>query len=456
MKEGAQTQSLNRTLSLRHVVLFGLAFMAPVTVFATYGVAGEIAQGMMPTAYAMAMVVMLFTAISYGMLVKAFPIAGSAYTFTQRSISPHLGFLVGWTILLDYVFSPMISSLLVGIFVSNYFPGVPMAVWIISFIVIVTTVNILGIRLAANVNAILVVAQLLLCVLFVVFAIQGLLAGKGSGTLVSLTPFYDPNVQMGGLMAVIPILCFTFLGFDAVTTLAEETKNPVKTLPTAIILITFIGGLLYVADTYFAQLVHPSFTFQDPESAVFEIFGVLKNAFLDALFLVVSMTAAFASAMASGASASRILYAMGRENVLPRKFFGYLSPRFQTPVLNLLLIGLIAMSALFFDLMTATAFINYGALFAFVFVNLSVISHFFIRKKQRSGVNVIRYLLVPAIGAIITGIFWAKLDMHSLILGTAWLVIGIGYLAYITKMFRLPPPNIHLDDPEQNTTSDIF
>ncbi|MGE5701765.1 MAG: APC family permease [Clostridia bacterium] len=265
MSVNAQKQSLHRTLSLRHVVLFGLAFMAPVTVFATYGVAGEISQGMMPTAYAIAMLVMVFTAFSYGQLVKAFPIAGSAYTFTQRSISPHMGFLVGWTILLDYVFSPMISALLVGIFASAYFPSVPMFVWIILFIAIVTTINILGIRLAANVNALLVLMQLLLCVLFVMFAVLGLLEGKGAGTLVSATPFFDPAVQAGALMAVIPILCFTFLGFDAVTTLAEETKDPVKTLPRAILIITVTGGVVYVIVTYFIQLVHPSFSLVDTQ-----------------------------------------------------------------------------------------------------------------------------------------------------------------------------------------------
>ncbi|RNB92353.1 APC family permease [Brevibacillus fluminis] len=444
-----ESSTLARALSLRHVVLFGLAFMAPLTVFVTYGVAIESTRGMIPTAYAIALTVMLFTAYSYGAMSKAFPIAGSSYTFTQKAISSHLGFLVGWTILLDYVLSPMISSLIVGLYANAYFPSIPMFVWIILFITVITTVNILGIKIAASFNMCVVVFQILFFAAFTFLSIKGLLAGQGAGHVFSLLPFYDPHVELASLFGVIPLLCFSFLGFDAVSTLSEETRNPVSTLPRAILLITLIGGILFIVVTYFAQLIFPQFReFASPETAATQIIVFLGGNALNAVFTAVMVTTSFASAVASGASSSRILYAMGREKVLPQKVFGYLSPRFQTPVYNLLLIGAISLSAIYMDIDKAVSFINFGALFAFIFVNLSVIAHYFIKKRNRSAGGWVRYFFIPLVGALCTGWFWTQSNAHALLFGGSWLFCGIVYLMYVTKMFRKKPPELHFDEGE--------
>ncbi|MFM1653622.1 APC family permease [Brevibacillus sp. B_LB10_24] len=443
----ADSPTLKRSLTLKYVVFFGLAFMAPKTFFSTYGVAVQSTNGMLPTAYAIALVVMLFTAYSYAQLVKAFPKAGAAYTFTQKSISPHIGFIVGWTIIIDYMFSPMISSLLVGIALKAYFPSIPMFVWILSFIVIMTTVNILGIKFAANLNMYLLLLQILLFALFFILTMKGLLAGKGAGTLFSTAPFFDSEIPLPALLSVVPILCFTFLGFDAVTALSEETKNPAKTLPKAIYSITLIGGFLYIAGSYFAQLIYPEFqSFKNPESAYLEIAMYIGGNIFTSIFVAIGLTAGFASAVASGTSASRILYAMGRENVLPKKIFGYLSPKYRTPVFNILIVGVIALSALFLNLTTAVSLINFGALFAFFFVNLAVVAHYYFRKKQRSFQGTIRYLIIPLIGAALIGLFFIKLDKHSLMLGGIWLLTGFVYLLNLTKMFRQPPPELAFEE----------
>ncbi|RJS59361.1 APC family permease [Bacillus sp. PK3_68] len=439
--------TLKRSLTLVHVVFFGLAFMAPKTFFATYGVAVHSTNGMMPTAYAIALVAMLFTAYSYVQLVKAFPTAGAAYTFTQKSISPHIGFIVGWTIIIDYMFSPMISALIVGISLKAYFPSIPIVVWIILFIAVITTVNILGIKLAAKLNIYMLLLQILLFVLFFILSIKGLLEGKGAGTLFSTVPFYDPGVSVPTLLSVVPILCFSFLGFDAVTTLSEETKNPKKTLPKAIYLVTLIGGFLFITGSYFAQLIFPEFqSFKDPESAYLEIAIYVGGSLFVSFFIAVGLTSTTASAVASGTSASRILYAMGRENVLPKKLFGYVSPKYHTPVLNILLIGAVALSALFINLTTAVSFVSFGALFAFFFVNLSVIAHYFFRERKRSFKGTVQYLIIPLIGAALIGLFFIKLDQHSLLLGGAWLFIGFIYLLNLTKMFRQPPPELTFEE----------
>ncbi|MEK4028074.1 APC family permease [Pseudobacillus sp. FSL P4-0506] len=444
-----RSPALKRSLTLRHVILFGIAFMAPITVFTTYGIAIKSTHGMIPVAYMIALIVMMFTAYSYGKMVQEFPITGSAYTFVQKGINPSLGFLVGWVILLDYLFSPMISALLFGIFVNAYLPVLPIGVCILSFIVIVTAINIFGIKIAANVNALLVFFQILFIVAFCLLCIKGLLEGKGSGELFTSAPFFDPEVKFASLLAVVPLLCFSFLGFDAITTLAEETKDPKRVMPKAIYGIVLIGGALFVASTYFAQSIFPNFsTFKDPESAAVEIFMYAGGNFLNAFFLSVTVTASIASAVASGGSGARILYAMGRENILPNKIFGHLSAKFQTPVYNILIIAAIATSALFLSIETATSFINFGALFAFTFVNLSVFVHYFIKKKQRSIKGLLLYMLIPLMGAGTTALFWTKLDIHSMTLGSVWLLIGLGYLLHLTKMFKQRPPELHFEETE--------
>lgn len=438
--------TLQRTLSLRHTLLFGMAFMAPITVFATYGIAVSETNGMIPTGYLIALCIMLITAGSYVHLVKAFPNAGGAYSFAQKGINPHVGFLVGWTILMDYVFSPLISSLLVAIMLSAFFPAVPLWIWIFLFVCAITTINILGIKIAANVNMVLVLLQVLICVAFLALGVQDLLTGQGAGTLFSSLPFYDSQVAPASLLAILPLLCFCFLGFDAVTTLAEETVEPEKTMPKAVMLIPLIGGVLFVAVTYVAQLVQPNLQgFSDPESAGMELFFQVGGNLMAAFFLAVVVLAGLASAVASGASGARILYAMGREGVLPRRFFGYLSPRFRTPVLNLVVIAVIAMMATFLDILTATALINFGALLAFTCVNLAVITHFYARSKRRFGKDVIVYLLLPLVGAFCTGLFWLNLGAAALILGGCWTAVGFAYLLYVTKMFRQPPPSLHIE-----------
>jgi putrescine importer len=439
--------TLKRSLSLKYVVFFGLAFMAPTTMFSTYGVAVQSTNGMISTAYIVALMVMLFTAYSYAQMVKAFPNAGAAYTFTQKSLSPHIGFLVGWTLLLDYVFSPMISALLLGIAMKAYFPSIPMFIWIIIFIITITIVNILGIKVAAKFNAALLFLQFGTLALFITFSIKGLINGMGAGTLFSIFPFINSNVNMSDFMSVMPLLCFSFLGFDAATTLAEETKNPRKSIPRAIYLITIIGGLYFIIGSYFLQLVWPDYhSFKAPEAAYIDIAMYIGGNFLTSYILAEGIMSSFAAAIASGTSASRILYAMGRERVLPAKIFGYLSPKYRTPVFNILIIGVVALSSIFLNLTTAVSLISFGAFFAFTFVNLSVISYFYFRKKQRSIMGTIRYLIIPLLGASLTGFFWVKLDIHSLLLGGAWLTVGFLYLLNLTKMFRQPPPEIAFEE----------
>src|SRR5215218_6715910 len=156
-----QATTLERSLGLGSVVLIGLAYMTPLIVLGTYGVVAQLSNGTVPTAYLVTPVAMLFTALSYGRMASLYPVAGSAYTYVGKELGPQMGFLSGWLIQLDYFFLPMVAWLIGAAYLSAQFPGVPTPVWILAFILITTVLNVVGIKVAARANFLLMVLQLL-------------------------------------------------------------------------------------------------------------------------------------------------------------------------------------------------------------------------------------------------------------------------------------------------------
>lgn len=425
--------SLKRTLTLVPLVLIGLAYMDPLVVFNTYGVVAQITNGHVPTAYLVILAALLFTAYSYGKMVQAYPSAGSVYTYTQESIHPTVGFLVGWAVLLDYVFLPMVNLAIGGVFLSAGIPQIPITVWVPILAAIVTTINIFGIRLTANVTALFVTFQTIVLIVFVGLVVKGLIDGMGMGTLLSASPFYSASMELSLILTGASVLCISFLGFDAVTTLSEETINPTKTLPRAILLIILLGGILFTGTSYVLHLVYPDFTtFRNVDAAALEIALYVGGAFLHAFFLAGTTVAIFSSSLSAHASASRLLYAMGRKRTLPR-LFAYVHPKFKTPVFNIVLIGSLSLIAVLGELEIFYSFINFGALIGFLFVNLSVIAHYYYHEKRRQGWDVFRYLVVPGIGAAFTLWLFASLHHAAMLLGALWLVIGTLYTVFILK-----------------------
>jgi putrescine importer len=434
--------TLTRTLKLPSLVLFGLAYLTPLIVLGIFGVIAETTGGASPSAYLVALVAMLFTAHSYGRMAIAHPVAGSAYTYVRRSIDPRVGFLVGWAILLDYLFLPMVIWLIGGSYLSAQFPSVPIGVWIIGFILVTTALNILGIKVADKANYVLMAFQLLVIVFFVALSIGHVVSTAGAGGLVSTEPFFNDTSSFGTITAGAAIAAYSFLGFDAVTTLTEETVDPRRNMPRAIMLIALIGGAIFIVVSYVTQLVHPGGVFEDSASAASAIALQIGGQLFGAVFLAGLVVAQFASGLAAQASASRLLYAMGRDAVLPRKVFGRLNARFHTPVVNLLLTGAVGLIALFLDVATSTSFINFGAFTAFTLVNLSVIFHFVRERRAGNRLNPVSYVAVPVVGAVVCAYLLSRLDSNAITLGLSWLVLGIVVLAVITRGFRTAPPEM--------------
>jgi amino acid transporter len=191
----------------------------------------------------------------------------------------------------------------------------------------------------------------------------------------------------------------------------------------------------------------------DPNSAAFDIAAAIGGRLMSSVFLAGLVITQLASGIAAQASASRLLFAMGRDNVLPRRVFGYLQRKFHTPVINIVLIGLVGLAAVKLDTTTSVSFINFGAFTAFTFVNLCVIAMAIRRHALRGPLAVLVNLVVPLIGAGIDVWLLTNLDANAIRLGLSWLAVGIVYLTYLTRGFRRPPPEMDFAEEEPELAS---
>jgi putrescine importer len=426
-------------------VLFGLAYMAPMIVLGTFGTIAQTSHGVVPSAYLLALTAMLFTAYSYGKMAATYPVAGSAYTYVRRTIDSRVGFLVGWATLLDYFFLPMVIWLIGATYLNAQFPGVPLWRWIVGFIAATTLLNVVGIKVADKATFILMTFQVLVIIAFVVLSLRHVfVTGGGAGAWLRTTPFVNSATTLGAVAAGAGIAAYSFLGFDAVTTLTEETIDPRRTMPRAILLIALLGGAIFFVVTYATQLVHPGGQFADPNSAAFEIAKTIGADLFSAIFLAGLVVTQFASGIAAQASVSRLLYAMGRDEVLPRKVFAYLQPKFRTPVVGIVICGVAGLIGLALNVDTAASLINFGAFLAFTSVNICVIALFRRRRRDGETAGVLGYLVVPAVGALLDIALLLNLSHLAHLLGLCWLALGLGYLAVLTRGFRRPPPEIDI------------
>ena len=447
-------ESLDRVMTLPSVIFFGLAYLAPCTIFGTYGIVCGMTHGMLALSYAVATIAMLFTALSYRQMVRAYPIAGSVYAYVQRTINPYVGFMSGWAILLDYILLPMFNFVSIGLYLPMFIPQIPGKVWIFIFVVLVTVVNLVGMKVTTLFNNVLIFIQVIFLAAVLFFSLKYILGGGGAGTLFSADTFFNsteyikPEVGWSAIFGGASILAMSFLGFDSVTTIAEEAIEPEKNIGKALIIICLAAGGMFILTSYIMQLAWPEAwsSFKDPDTGVMEYYVHVIGNFIASCSIAIVAVSATASAIASQASAARILFGMGRDGVLPKKIFGFVSKKTKIPALNVIIIGVISLSSLVLDLSAAASLVNFGALLGFVMVNLSVIAHYYIKQKNRGLKASLEYLVLPLIGAVICGTIWFSLDSLSKILGGIWLIIGFVFIAISTKFFTQKPPELDMSE----------
>ena len=335
------------------------------------------------------------------------------------------------------------NYLLTGLYMKDYFPSTPEELWIVLAVALVTALNILGIKLLAGMNLAFVAAQFVFVAVFAAMAIGDIPDGASFSA-----PFADSGTDLGLVVAGAAVLALSFLGFDAVSTLSEETENPRKKIALAIMLCAIVGGGVYIFQAYLGQLAFPHFgsfgDHQDVASA--DVMTAIGGDFLNSFFTAVYVSACFACAMASQASVSRILFAMGRDGSLPKPVFARLHPRYRTPVVANVVVGVFGLTALFISLSTVASMISFGALAAFSFVNLAVIKTYVIDGGQRGPADLVKYALIPFLGFAFTIYLWTKLSDVAFQVGLSWLAVGLLYLVYLTRGFRKAPPAMYTGD----------
>jgi amino acid transporter len=400
-----------------------------------FGVVSERAHGHVVTAVFIAMFAMLFTAISYGRMARAYPSAGSAFTYVGQEIHPALGYVTGWGMVMDYLLNPLICTILCAQLARNFAPGVPYFIWVVFFAGLFTSLNLFGIRTSARINDALAIGMGVVIAIFFVVAAHYVFGHPHPGPAFFTRPFYDPQTfQLKAVLGGTSLAVLTYIGFDGISTLSEEAKNPKRDILLATVLVCLITGLLAGCEVYAAQLIWPaSKPFPDVTTAFVHVTGMAGGAWLLQLVNGTLLVATIGSGMGSQLGAARLLYAMGRSNAIPRSFFGAIDPVRQTPRNNVLFSGGLALlGALLISFDRGVDLLNFGALIAFMGVNASSLVRYYIRSKDRG----LGDLLVPASGFLICLLLWWNLNPNAKIAGTIWMLVGLAYGAIRTRGFR--------------------
>jgi amino acid transporter len=424
-------QELSRSLSFTDLLVYGLIFMVPIAPFGIFGSVFTGSGGMVALAYLIGMVAMMFTALSYAQMVRAFPMAGSVYSYAGRGIAPPVGFLAGWVILLDYVLVPGLLYLVAGVAMHSLVPGIPVSLWLIAFVLLNTVVNYLGIQTTARVNRYMLIAEAIVLVIFLVVGIGALVAGKGAGF--SWSPLYNADTfSWSVVFGAVSIAVLSFLGFDGISMLAEESREEARQIGRAMVGALLLAGTLFVVQTWVAALLVPDapglLADGDPEgTAFYDAARAAGGGWLASLTALATAIAwGFANSLVAQAATSRLLYAMARDRQMPRILSRINKHR--VPANATLLVAAVS---LVLGLYMATrddgtallsTLVNFGAMTAFLALHVAVVVHYVVRNRSRDW---LKHLVVPVVGFLILLYVVINADIAAQVLGFVWLGIGV-------------------------------
>ena len=440
---------LRRVLTLWDLIFYGIVLITPIAAVPLFGIADKLSRGHVVTTVLIAMIAMMLTAVSYGRMATVYPAAGSAYTYVGRALHPHLGFLTGWAMMLDYFVIPVINTIYGALTLARLFPAVPYIGWAALIAATTTYLNLRGVRSTARINVILLSVMCAVIGIFMVLAVRYVIHVNGLSALFSIQPLYDPKTtDFPSIATATSLAALTYIGFDGVTTLSEEVHDPKRNILRATVLVCFLTGVFSSAQVYLAQLVWPDYsTFPNLETAFMDVSRRVGGvALFDgmAFILVVSMVGA---GLAGQAGAARLLFGMGRDNALPRKLFGHLDAKRRVPTYNLWLSGLIAFGgALFLNWERAAEVLNFGAFLAFMGVNLAAARHFYFRAPLRKDRRILKDLVLPGSGFLFCLWIWWNLPRPAKVVGGIGFVGGFLYDAILTRGFREKPAMIDFSE----------
>jgi amino acid transporter len=409
------------------------------------------------------MFAMIITAFSYGRMAATYPSAGSAYTYVGRALNPHLGFLVGWAMLLDYLLMPLTTAVWVATSLhARYLPRVPYDIAAFLFVALITGLNLRGVKSSSRTNMILLALMSVVIVTFMYLAVRYLFHSQGWGGLFSMQPFYGAKTfNFHRIWTATSFAALTYIGFDGVTTLSEDVENPKRNVLVATVLVCLFTGVFGGLEVYLGQRVWPNWhSFPNLESAFMDVCQRVGGMLLFHLMGGTLIVAMLGTGLTGGLGAARLLFGMGRDNVLPRKIFGHLELDSNTPTYNILIVGGLAyLGAIGLGRMGnafehAGEMVNFGAFLAFMGVNLATFFQFSLRRDQRGQCQhtpgtwrrILGDTILPLFGFAFCALIWWNLNTIAKTVGGIWVALGVIYITAKTRGFRVPPPNIDFSE----------
>jgi len=440
--EASRQPHLKRVLSLWDLIYYGIILTSPIAAVPLFGEAQVLSHGHTVTTLLLAMVAMSVTAVSFGRMANVYPSSGSVYTYISRGLNPHLGFIVGWAMFLEYLFQPVQNALYAVLAMQRMVPQVPFAVLAALTVGLITLMTVQGIKFTARTNEVLLGFMVLVTAAFLFEAIRYIVLHESYRGLFSTQPIYNPaTFNLRALAAGTSLAALVFIGFDGVSILAEEVKNPKRNVLLASVLVCVFTGLFSGLQVYLAQRVWPDHTtLQNPETAFMDVARQASGPMLFAAYGIMLLVSSVACGLAGHVGASRLLYSMGRDDVLPKRIFGHLNAKKGNPVYNVWIVGVLAyLAVLTIPWERAAEVVTFGALLAFMGVNLAALKHFWFSKDAVRQRNFFVDAFVPGFGFVFCFILLVSLQAWTKYAGAVWLVAGALYAAYKTKGFRLKP-----------------
>lgn len=425
-----EKQELKRVLKMWDLIAFAIITMVPIAPMGIYGVVAVLSKGHVPLSYAIAACAMVFTAWGYGQFVKRYPEAGSVYAYVRETIGANVGFIAGWTILLDYILIPALVILVSALWLEAL-TGISMMVWALLFIITATITNVLGIELTAKAANILFYFEVFVLIVFLVVAVYKITTDPALSF--SLRAFYNPETfNFKYVLSGTSVAVLSFLGFDIMTTLAEETLEARRVVSKAVVLVIPIIGIMFVSQTYLGAIIHPGYEFADPDVAFFYIATEAGGRWLQILIVLGTILAwGVGDTIAAQAGISRVLYSMGRQGHLPR-IFSKLHPTRKTPYVSTIIVALITIPLLYLlTLKDISSLVNFGALTSFALMHVALAYR--LVKVEHKPLSIV----MPIIGFCITAVVWYGLDVLAKSVGIVWIIVGVIYLAFITRGFKV-------------------
>ncbi len=437
----ATTPRLKRVLGLWDLVYYGIILTSPIAVVPMFGEAQVLSRGHAVVTLLASMVAMTATAVSFGRMATVYPSAGSVYTYVSRGFNSHMGFVIGWAMFLEYLFQPLQNSLYAALTIQRLVPHVPFALLSALAVGFMTCLCWFGIRTTARANQILLAFMSVVMLAFLGEALWYIFAHQHWHGLVSTHPFYDPRTfSVRAIAAGTALAATTYIGFDGVSILAEEVENPRRNVLLATVLVCVFTGLFAAFQVYLAQQVWPDYrSLANPETAFMDVARVVGGYKLFVAFAVVLLVSSLACGLAGLLGAVRLLYGMGRDNLLPRKIFGHLNAERGNPSYNVAIAGVLAyLGTLTLQWERSVEIMNFGALMAFMAVNLAAVRHFGFSPEQTGKRNIVLDVIVPSLGFLFCLVIFLGLQGSTLAVGAIW--VGCAALYVILKTRTLGQP----------------